>query len=1407
MKRTRKTSSERLVKRPRQNDALSQVPAQTYCRSNEILSLAASHWRSESPKEPKQVSPLDLTILVYRQHITSPNRNGALASLDDQAYFQLHLWPEFCSLVAQVKQKDAHHDWVVLQPFVMSMAAMFNYRRAYHPSRGAELLQLLDNDLDALLVFVEAWFRFDLENLTKEERCLRLKFLCHLFRALDYESVQKALLPLLSLPVWVHLSEQSCRQQTDRFPFLRKPLSRLKRRARKRDAAQKAPLVEMALYSIIRELENAILKCDTESFNDPIAIIAELLSLLSEMLSQLRFRRTLLPLLSDRFTLPLVKGLSLTLTVDSVVSSPGYNDFARVLDQFAYYVTFPLDPVTGDSLPRDSIRAERARRLLTLQRVSHSISHRQSFPATSPLRKLPMANHSIIGREDVLQSVFRDCEEGVMNEVVEGLGMKSLSAIIFDDESNLPPLKRTRQARRNLLIATISTYCAASKDILEAFKTFPLMVNEDDLWGSSGANMSRSTSALPVLNLEYLNLTDYLWRNISLFKLESSWAVREDIEADVLRMQPSFDVNGVKFDGWAKMAAPIKSIDVTEVGNQRLDSPAPSHVKVNVEINLGHCSGQARHEWSHLQQHEVIFLLRLQSPSGGSPEQEKDGSNFEAFSNCQVRGFVTGTLEDINGEKNEGTKWIAAGSVIRLTGTVDSLQYYYDSQKQASSTEDVFKGFNIAVRRRAQINNSFPVLSSLRALLLSEGPVLPRWLEDVFLGRSGNTPTTAGCTKVPATDEFTDFADTFVSADHVLQSFPYSKIDRLNVKIKSFQSDTKRLGFKLSFGTDQSGGNVVEMEPYRLESRRPMLAVRSKQVRNSLNKTFFNINQVAAIRSGISTGLTLISGPPGTGKTSCVVQILSTLYMTQKQERILLVTRTNHALNDLIRRTLLRGVSPFRVLRLGQGAAEGAADKLLSKDGRVRAMLERRMELLSLVAKLATSLDPHAAETNWSCESAVTYFKDVVEKEWERFLCAEDMTWANFPFRKFLEVTDDKEGVQEGKHGVITGGNLANEFQAIAMMFEELKELRFLEVLRTNRQRGNYLITSHASIVAMTCVHAAMQRDDLISQRFAYDTLIMEEAAECLEVEAFLSLLLQKPGRLKRVILVGDHKQLPPVVQYSALLQFSNMGQSLFARLVRTGTKFIQLDHQGRSRPSIADLFRWRYPKLQDMEFIRQESTFSEANPGFLHTAQFVDTGDQTSESQPLPYFYQNVAEAEYVAFTFLYMRMVGYPADRIAVLSTYNGQVQLLKEVISARSSQFGNLGCPAVVSTVDKFQGQQADYVLLSLVRTKHLGHFRDVRRITVAMSRARFGLYLFGHLPLLQSSMEFKPVLSQLNNNYKLVLVANETFPQKARQEYCETETDASLHREVHSPADMASIVSHLHEVALEKKQDSG
>lgn len=84
-----------------------------------------------------------------------------------------------------------------------------------------------------------------------------------------------------------------------------------------------------------------------------------------------------------------------------------------------------------------------------------------------------------------------------------------------------------------------------------------------------------------------------------------------------------------------------------------------------------------------------------------------------------------------------------------------------------------------------------------------------------------------------------------------------------------------------------------------------------------------------------------------------------------------------------------------------------------------------------------------------------------------------------------------------------------------------VQECRAFELLRGQADRVNYLGTKHAKVVAMTCTHAALKRRDFLKLGFRYDTLVMEESAQILEIETFIPMLLQKPqdgrNRLKRV--------------------------------------------------------------------------------------------------------------------------------------------------------------------------------------------------------------------------------------------------------------------------------------------------
>jgi intron-binding protein aquarius len=132
-----------------------------------------------------------------------------------------------------------------------------------------------------------------------------------------------------------------------------------------------------------------------------------------------------------------------------------------------------------------------------------------------------------------------------------------------------------------------------------------------------------------------------------------------------------------------------------------------------------------------------------------------------------------------------------------------------------------------------------------------------------------------------------------------------------------------------------------------------------------------------------------------------------------------------------------------------------------------------------------------------------------------------------------------------------------------------------------------------------------------------------------------------------------------------------------------------------------------------------------------------------------------------------------------------------------------------PKAVSTVDQYQGQQNDYILLSLVRTESIGHLRDVRRLVVAVSRARLGLYVFCRQPLFASSHDLKPTMDQFASRpNRLALVLGETFPcerQQAEDEHEEAATipsDKVLH--VENVEQFGALVHQMQEDFIQAQQ---
>ncbi len=260
-----------------------------------------------------------------------------------------------------------------------------------------------------------------------------------------------------------------------------------------------------------------------------------------------------------------------------------------------------------------------------------------------------------------------------------------------------------------------------------------------------------------------------------------------------------------------------------------------------------------------------------------------------------------------------------------------------------------------------------------------------------------------------------------------------------------------------------------------------------------------------------------------------------------------------------------------------------------------------RLELLDEVDRLQRSFTGEHHETAaYSCESAIHFYLNIVQPKWEDYTtkiadllrAAKAMSADTnnlitsvqtlFPFVQFF--TDVPS--------LFTSSSFEADYEVtkgcmryIRRIFKQLEEFRAFELIRNGADRAEYLLVKEAKIIAMTCTHAALKRKDLVKFSFQYDNILMEEAAQILEIETFIPLLLQNPdhnghNRLKRWIMIGDHHQLPPVIKNMTFQKYSNMEQSLFTRFVKLGIPTIDLDAQGRCRASLCDLFKWRYNNL-----------------------------------------------------------------------------------------------------------------------------------------------------------------------------------------------------------------------------------
>ena len=450
----------------------------------------------------------------------------------------------------------------------------------------------------------------------------------------------------------------------------------------------------------------------------------------------------------------------------------------------------------------------------------------------------------------------------------------------------------------------------------------------------------------------------------------------------------------------------------------------------------------------------------------------------------------------------------------------------------------------------------------------------------------------------------------------------------------------------------------------------------------------------------------IVHGPPGTGKTTTLVEAINETLMRESQ--VLVCAQSNMAVDWISEKLVDRGIN---VLRIGNPTRVN--DKMLGFT------YERRFESHPDYPQL------------WAIRKAIR------------------------------ELRSNRKKGSESFH------------QKMDRLRSRAAEIEI---------RINAELFGEARVIACTLVGSAHR----LLEGMKFGTLFIDEAAQALEAACWIPM-----KRASRVILAGDHCQLPPTVKSIAALR-AGLGKTLMERIAE-------------NKPEVVTLLKIQYRMNEDIMRFSSDWFYGgqvESAPqikyrsilDFDHPITWIDTSNEenqiTIEGEDAPedsastsssssaanqnsdlnfkeqfvgesYGRINKAEAELTLLTLAEyftkigkQRVLGDSID-VGIISPYRAQVQYLKKLIK-KYEFFKPYRRLISVNTVDGFQGQERDVILISLVRSNdegQIGFLKDLRRMNVAMTRARMKLIILGNKDTMTQHPFYKKLweyIEAINNN---------------------------------------------------------
>jgi superfamily I DNA and/or RNA helicase len=551
----------------------------------------------------------------------------------------------------------------------------------------------------------------------------------------------------------------------------------------------------------------------------------------------------------------------------------------------------------------------------------------------------------------------------------------------------------------------------------------------------------------------------------------------------------------------------------------------------------------------------------------------------------------------------------------------------------------------------------------------------------------------------------------YVDGDRMVITVPDS------APLLELQQSTDPIGVQLSFDETsyklmfEALDRVMKAKNNRLAYLRDLFYSHQKAGRFSFEPMKFpwlNPTQERAVNEVLwAKDVAIVHGPPGTGKTTTLVEAINETLMRESQ--VLVCAQSNMAVDWISEKLVDRGIN---VLRIGNPTRVN--DKMLGFT------YERRFESHADYPQL------------WAIRKAIR------------------------------ELRKNRKKGSENYH----------------QKMDRLKSRAAEIELRINAE-----LFGEARVIACTLVGSAHH----LLEGMKFGTLFIDEAAQALEAACWIPM-----RRASRVILAGDHCQLPPTVKSIAALR-AGLGKTLMERIAENKPEVVTLlKIQYRMNDEIMRFSSdWFYGgKVESAPQIKYRSVLD-----YDHPITWIDTSneenqitiegedapeDSASTSSPVSAANQNSdlnfkeqfvgesfgrinkAEAELTLLTLAeYFTKIGKQrvlseSIDVGIISPYRAQVQYLKKLIK-KYEFFKPYRRLISVNTVDGFQGQERDVILVSLVRSNdegQIGFLKDLRRMNVAMTRARMKLIILGNKDTMTKHPFYKKLWEYVEaiNNYE-------------------------------------------------------